>query len=89
LVTEAVYSENPDLYYEIQSQNAFFAKVLDVFLKSAKVSALTIKEKDKETFVNNFKKVRNSLAKDPNFSKAYSRFCKAYEAAFISETNSI
>ena len=80
LVTESVYSEDPDLYYEIQSQNVVFIKALDTFLNSMKDAALTIKKKDRETFVKNFKEVRASLAKDPNFSKAYNQFYKAYEA---------
>ncbi|MFH0748353.1 MAG: prephenate dehydrogenase/arogenate dehydrogenase family protein [Candidatus Bathyarchaeota archaeon] len=80
LLTEAVFSEDPDLYYEIQSQNVVFGKTLDVFIKSVKDVALTIKKKDRKSFVNYFNQARSSLSKDPNFPKAYIRFYKAYEA---------
>jgi len=79
-VAESVYSEDPELYYEIQSGNKAFAKVLDVFLEATRETALTIKRKDRETFVKNFREIRASLAKDPNYSNAYSRFYKAYNA---------
>lgn len=80
MVAEAVYSEDPDLYYEIQSQNKAFAKVLDAFLESAREAASTIKRKNRESFVKSFKEVRATLAKDPNFANAYNQFYKAYEA---------
>ncbi|MFH0897118.1 MAG: prephenate dehydrogenase/arogenate dehydrogenase family protein [Candidatus Bathyarchaeota archaeon] len=80
LVTEAVFIEDPDLYYEIQSQNRAFKKVLDTFLKSASETTLTIKRKDREAFIESFKEVKASLSKDQNFVNAYGRFYKAYEA---------
>ena len=80
MLTEAVYSEDPDLYYGIQSQNAAFAKVLDALLEYASEVASTVKRKDRAAFVKSFKEVRDSLAKDPKFANAYSRFYKAYEA---------
>lgn len=80
MVAEAVFSEDADLYYAIQSQNKAFAKVLDAFLNSAREVASTIKRKDRDAFLDSFKEVRASLSKDPNFANAYSRFYKAYEA---------
>lgn len=80
MVAESVYSEDPDLYYGIQSQNAAFVKVLNALLECASEVASTVERKDKEAFVKSFKDVKTSLAKDPNFANAYSRFYKAYEA---------
>ncbi len=80
MVAESVYREDPDLYYEIQSMNKAFTKVLDAFLQSAEETALAVKKKDREAFVKNFKEVRAALAKDSNYTNAYSRFYKAYNA---------
>jgi len=80
MVTEAVYSEDPDLYYGIQSLNPAFTRVLDTLLESVMEVASTVKRNDAEAFVNSFKEVRDYLAKDPNFVNAYGRFYKAYEA---------
>ena len=79
-VAEAVLSEDPDLYYEIQSRNKAFVKVLNNFLESAREVASTVKGKDREAFVKSFKEARDALSKDPNLAKAYERFYKAYEA---------
>ena len=79
-VAEAVLSEDPDLYYEIQSQNEVFGKVLDVFIESARHVASAVKNKDRETFVKSFKKARAALAKDPNYVDAYRNFYRAYDA---------
>lgn len=80
LITEAVFSEDPELYYEIQSNNKAFAEILDDFLKMTKETIATIKKKERKTFVKSFKETKESLTKDPNFSKAYSKFYNAYEA---------
>jgi len=80
LVTETVYSEDPDLYYEIQTQNIYFREILDLLLESIKELAQDVITKDRVSFVKNFNNVRSSLQKDPNFTKAYSLFYKVYEA---------
>jgi len=80
LVTEAVCSEDPDLYYEIQSRNKAFARVLDAFIESVRKVALTVREKDREAFAKSFEEARATLSKDSNFANAYERFYKAYEA---------
>jgi prephenate dehydrogenase len=80
LVAEAVYTEDPDLYYEIQSQNTAFLKVLDDFLDITREIASTIRRKDRESFVKAFEEARTTLAKDPDFVSAYRRFYTAFEA---------
>jgi prephenate dehydrogenase len=80
LITEAIYNEDPELYYEIQSQNTAYTHILDTFLESIKETALTIKRKDRVAYLKSFKKVKEALAKDPKFHMAYKRFYKAYEA---------
>ncbi len=80
LVTEAVLSEDPSLYYEIQSRNVAFKKILNTYLKSVRETASTIKNKDKAAFMERFRAVQTALSKDPNFINAYNRFYKAYEA---------
>ena len=79
LVTEAVYSEDPELYYEIQSHNLAFANLLDEFLKSVTDATFIIKRKDKAAFIRSFNQVKTELSKDPNFMHAYHRFYRAYE----------
>lgn len=80
MIAEAVYSEDADLYYEIQSQNEAFTKVIDFFLEATREVISTIKRKDRKAFVKSFEEVRTVFAKDPNFAKAYRRFYRAYEA---------
>jgi prephenate dehydrogenase len=80
LLAEAVYNEDPTLYYEIQSQNTEFSQVLDVILEVTRNVALSIKKKDKAEFLRTFQEARNVLAKDPEFVHAYQRFYQAFEA---------
>jgi prephenate dehydrogenase len=80
LLAEAVYNEDPDLYYEVQSQNAAFPKVLDVVLEVTREIASTIRRKDRREFLKAFEEARTALAKDPEFVHAYQRFYKAFEA---------
>lgn len=80
LLAEAVYNEDPDLYYEVQSQNAAFPKVLDIVLEVTREIASTIRRKNREGFLKAFEEARTALAKDPEFAHAYQRFYKAFEA---------
>lgn len=80
LITEAVFSEDPDLYFEIQSQNMAFKKILDAYIKSVRETASTVKRNDREAFIKKFKEAKIALSKDPNFSNIYDRFYKAYES---------
>ena len=79
-VTEAVYSEDPDLYYTIQRQNKAFLSVLETFLETVRRAASVIARGDQVTFGKSFEAVRSFLTTDPNFADAYDRFYKAYEA---------
>ncbi len=86
LIAEAVYSEDPELYYYMQSQNAVFTDILNASLKSLRDTASIIKKKDRKTFIKDFNEVRAALARDPNFSKAYNRFYKVYEDIISKKT---
>ncbi len=80
MIAEAVLSEDPELYYEIQRQNKVFTKVLDNFAELVKESALAVKDKNRALFLKDFEKVKTSFSKDPEFMKAYEKFYKAFEA---------
>jgi prephenate dehydrogenase len=80
LVAETVLSEDPDLYYEIQSQNKAFTKILDDFTEIVREEVSTITNEDKERFVKDFENAADSLSKDPGFVNAYERFYRALNA---------
>ena len=78
-LVEAVLSEDPGLYYGIESQNPSFRKLLDELISTAQETLASLD--DREAFVRNFVEARQSLAKDPKFSTAYERFYRAVEAS--------
>jgi prephenate dehydrogenase len=78
-LVEAVLSEDPVLYYSIESLNPSFREFLNEFILITQEMAWTLKDRD--TFVRDFIEARESLSKDPNFHTAYERFYKAVNAS--------
>jgi len=77
-LVEAVLSEDPVLYYGIESLNPSFRKLLDELLSVAQETAATLD--DREAFIRNFVEAREALSKDPDFLTAYERFYRAVGA---------
>lgn len=78
-LVEAVLSEDPELYYSIESFNPAFKNLLDEFKLT--IQKITDALRNKEDFVREFEEARNSLSKDPKFQTAYKRFYKAVKAS--------
>jgi prephenate dehydrogenase len=78
-LVEAVLSEDPNLYYEIESQNPAFRKLLEELLSTAQETTSTLD--DKGAFVRAFMEVKERLSKDPQFMTAYERFYRALRAS--------
>lgn len=78
-LVEAVFSEDPALYYNIENLNPSFTEFLNEFISIVQEMAETLR--DKETFVRNFVEARESLSKDPKFHTAYERFYKAVNSS--------
>ena len=79
MLAEAVLTEDPNLYYAIESNNPAFRDLLDGFLRAA--HDLAAKIDDRNAFVDTFVKARESLSRDPEFASAYQRFYKALESS--------
>lgn len=77
LIAESVFTEDPNLYYEIQSQNEYFGEVLDRLTTVVKETCSVVKKGERERFVEDFKKIEGFLSKDHEFLKAYERFYRA------------
>jgi len=77
-LVEAVLSEDPDLYYEIESLNPSFRKLLEELITTAQETATALD--DREAFVRGFVEARDALARDPEFPGAYERFYRALGA---------
>jgi hypothetical protein len=75
---EAVLSEDPGLYYEIENMNPEFRPLLMELMSKAKETAASLN--DKEAFVKNFMDARQSVSKDPGYQSAYERFYRAVKA---------
>lgn len=80
LVAESVLSEDPHLYYAIQSQSDAFLEILDDFTDVVKEWVSIVKTQNRSRFVTNFNHIRNILSKDPDFVQAYERFYQAIES---------
>jgi prephenate dehydrogenase len=81
LLAESVLSQDPNLYYAIQSQNPAFDELLTTVLTILKEMASSVIQKDKPRFIKNFKETTASISRDPEFSTAYQRFYKALDAS--------
>ena len=79
MLIEAVLTEDPNLYYVIESTNPVFRDILDGFLKAAQDIASKIYDRD--AFVETFVEARENLSKDSDFASAYQRFYKALESS--------
>lgn len=79
VLTEAVLSENPNLYYAIEAHNPTFRHIVDEFLKAARRLASSLD--NREEFVKMFEEAKEGLSKDPEFDSAYIRLYKALEAS--------
>jgi len=77
-LAEAVLSEDPDLYYDIESLNPSFRKLVEELISTAQETAATLDDRD--TFIKNFIEAREGLGKDPEFPTAYERFYRAVNA---------
>jgi len=75
---EAVLSEDPSLYYEIENMNPEFRPLLTELISKAQETAASLN--DKEAFVKDFLDARQSLSRDPAYQSAYERFYRAVEA---------
>jgi len=77
-LAEAVLSEDPDLYYGIESLNPSFRKLVEELISTAQDTAATLD--DRGTFIKSFIEAREALSRDPEFSTAYERFYRAVNA---------
>ena len=77
MLAEAVLTEDPNLYYVIESHNSPFRGILDGFLRAAHDLASSLEDRD--AFVRIFIEARENLSKDPDFGSAYQRFYRALE----------
>ena len=75
---EAVLSEDPGLYYEIENMNPEFRPLLTELMSKIQETAASFN--DKEAFVKDFLDARQSLSKDPAYQSAYERFYRAVKA---------
>jgi prephenate dehydrogenase len=81
LLAESVLSQDPNLYYAIQSQNPAFKELLSTVLTNLEEIASAVLQKDKPRFIKNFQETTASISRDPEFSTAYQRFYKALDAS--------
>jgi len=79
LITESVFSEDPDLYSSIQIKNDHFHDLLKTFLSSAEELSRIIQDDAADRFIKLFEETRRFLAKDSAFKDSYSKFYKALE----------
>jgi prephenate dehydrogenase len=80
LLAESVLSEDPNLYYIIQSHNPAFEEILEYVSEIVNRGASFVTEQNQDDFVHNFTKIRASLSRDPAFSNSYNRFYQALKA---------
>ena len=78
-LTEAVLSEDPELYYGIEALNPYFKELAADFMSIVKETYVDLDSK--EAFIEHFIESREGLAKDPQFSTAYERFYRALKAS--------
>jgi prephenate dehydrogenase len=81
LLAESVLSQDPNLYYAIQSQNPAFKELLSTVLTNLEEIASAVVQKDKSRFIKHFQETTASISRDPEFSTAYQRFYKALDAS--------
>jgi prephenate dehydrogenase len=81
LLAESVLSQDPNLYYAIQSQNPAFNELLTTLQMSIKEMASAVVQKDKPSFIKHFEETTASISRDPEFITAYQRFYKALAAS--------
>jgi prephenate dehydrogenase len=79
MLAEAVLTEDPNLYYVIESHNPAFRGILDGFLRAAHDLASNLEDRD--AFVTTFIEARENLSRDPDFGTVYQRFYKALESS--------
>ncbi len=79
LLAESVLSQDPNLYYAIQSQNPVFQNVLNQLIGILEDLASVITTRDKKRFIKTFEETKASISRDPAFSSAYQRFYKALD----------
>jgi prephenate dehydrogenase len=77
-LAEAVLSEDPELYYGIESLNPFFKELAVDLMSAMKETYMDLDSK--EAFVKHFIESREGLAKDSQFSTAYERFYRALKS---------
>lgn len=80
LLAETIFTQDPKLCWDLQSQNPAFIDLLNTLSQSMTKIASMINKKDKIAFVKCFKEIKYSLAKDPDFFSAYQTFYKVVEA---------
>ncbi len=81
LLAESVLSQDPHLYYAIQSQNPAFTDLLTTIRTSLDELASAVMRKDNPRFTTLFQDAATALAQDPGFSTAYQRFYQALNAS--------
>ena len=81
LLAESVLSQDPHLYYAIQSQNPAFTDLLTAIRMSLDELVSAVMRKDNPRFITLFQDAATALAQDPGFSTAYQRFYKALNAS--------
>jgi prephenate dehydrogenase len=79
LLTESVLSQDPNLYYAIQSQNPAFQDVLNQLIRILEEMASAITTRDKKRFITTFEETKASISRDSEFSSAYQRFYRALD----------
>lgn len=79
LLTESVLSQDPNLYYAIQSQNPAFTEVLNHVVRVLEEMASAITKRDKNRFFQIFEETKASISRDSEFSSAYQRFYRALD----------
>lgn len=81
LLAESVLSQDPHLYYAIQSQNPAFTDLVTTVRTSLDELTSAVMHKDNPRFITLFQDAAASLSRDPGFATAYQRFYKALNAS--------
>ncbi|MEM0048954.1 MAG: prephenate dehydrogenase/arogenate dehydrogenase family protein [Candidatus Bathyarchaeia archaeon] len=80
ILSEAVMSEDPSLYASIQMNNKYATVYLNKLVKKAMDLKDIIENKDHETFIKFYTRIRILLSKDIDFAKAYEKMYNALNA---------
>lgn len=78
-IAESVVGENPDLVKSILRENVFTRKYLECFMSEAEAISELVDE-DYGDFNNLYNVLRDSLSRDPDYSKSDMRRYKAFNA---------